>query len=216
MGSLRLRRPVTPPFPKGLCSDPMRQTLVAVASPPMNPLAHHMSAPDHTVRQAIDAGGSGSGTGGGAGGRDGESGSPSGRPTPDSGDAFPRGDGERILLVEDEETVRSVTRRLLEKLGYEVETASQAEEALERFEEGADDVDLVLTDIVMPGLTGVEMAEILSRDHPDLKFLFTSGYTSKELGRDPERPPEPFLPKPFSIEELARRVRDALTDPPRS
>lgn len=180
----------------------------------MNPLAHHMSAPDHTVRQAIHAGGSGSGAGGGAAGRDDDTGSPVSGPTPAPGEATSRGDGARILLVEDEDTVRSVTRRLLEKLGYEVETASRAEEALERFGEGADHFDLVLTDIVMPGLTGVEMAEVLAREHPDLKFLFMSGYTSKELGRDPERPPEPFLPKPFSIEELARCVKEALEGPP--
>lgn len=160
------------------------------------------------MRQAM-AGGGGAGVGGTGSGDD--AGAPSGRASDDPGRSPPRGDGERILLVEDEDTVRSVTRRLLEKLGYEVDTVSEAEEALKRFESGEAEVDLVLTDIVMPGLTGVEMAEILVRDHPGLKFLFTSGYTSKELGRDPGQPPEPFLPKPFSIEELARAVRGALS-----
>lgn len=168
-----------------------------------------MTALDRTVRQAM-AGGGGAGVGGTGPGDD-DAGAPSGRASDGPGRSPPRGDGERILLVEDEDTVRSVTRRLLEKLGYEVDTVSEAEEALERFESGEADVDLVLTDIVMPGLTGVEMAEILARDHPDLKFLFTSGYTSKELGRDPGQPPEPFLPKPFSIDELARAVRGALS-----
>lgn len=180
-----------------------------MASPPQNPLAHHMTAPDRTAPQAISAEGGGAGVGGADPGAD-DTGAPSERPSNDPGNPSPRGEGERILLVEDEDTVRSVTRRLLEKLGYEVETASRAEEALERLEAGEDDFDLVLTDIVMPGLTGVEMAEILARDRPDLKVLFTSGYTSKELGRDPGAPPEPFLPKPFSIEELARSVREAL------
>lgn len=124
------------------------------------------------------------------------------------------GEGEEasrmILLVEDEDTVRKVIERLLVKLGYGVVAASDAEEAIDLFEELDDVVDLVLTDVVMPGLTGVEMAQVLKRRRPDMKFLFTSGYTSKELGSNPQAPPEPFLPKPFSMEELSRSVREAL------
>ncbi|MFP3947731.1 MAG: response regulator [Longimicrobiales bacterium] len=115
-----------------------------------------------------------------------------------------------ILLVEDEETVRKVIERLLRKLGYEVESASDAEEAIEIFTKRNEEFDLVLTDVVMPGLTGVEMSEVLKKQRPDMKFLFTSGYTSKELGGNPEAPPEPFLPKPFSMDELSRSVREAL------
>jgi len=115
-----------------------------------------------------------------------------------------------ILLVEDEETVRKVIERLLTKLGYEVESASDAEEAIEIFTERNEEFDLVLTDVVMPGLTGVEMSEVLKEQRPDMRFLFTSGYTSKELGGNPEAPPEPFLPKPFSMDELSRSVREAL------
>ena len=70
--------------------------------------------------------------------------------------------------------------------------------------------DLVVTDIVMPGLSGIEMAEILKGRFPDLPFLFISGYTSRELGTAPAAPPEPFLPKPFKMEELAEEVRKAL------
>lgn len=116
----------------------------------------------------------------------------------------------KILLVEDEETVRKVIERLLRKLGYTVQSASDAEEAIEIFGERNQEFDLVLTDVVMPGLTGVEMSEVLKRQRPDMRFLFTSGYTSKELGGSPEAPPEPFLPKPFSMEELSRSVREAL------
>ena len=119
--------------------------------------------------------------------------------------------GATILLVEDEETVRKVIERLLRKLGYEVESASDAEEAIEIFTERNEEFDLVLTDVVMPGLTGVEMSEVLKEQRPDMKFLFTSGYTSKELGGNPEAPPEPFLPKPFSMDELSRSVREALS-----
>lgn len=119
-------------------------------------------------------------------------------------------EAKTILLVEDEETVRKVIERLLTKLGYEVESASDAEEAIEMFTERNEQFDLVLTDVVMPGLTGVEMSEVLKGQRPDMRFLFTSGYTSKELGGNPEAPPEPFLPKPFSMDELSRSVREAL------
>lgn len=128
----------------------------------------------------------------------------------DSGPSEPDDEPATILLVEDEETVRRVIERLLEKLGYRVLAAADAEEAIEIFRERDHELDLVLTDVVMPGLTGVEMAEVLKEQRPDMKFLFTSGYTSKELGSNPEAPPEPFLPKPFSMDDLSRSVRDAL------
>lgn len=115
-----------------------------------------------------------------------------------------------ILLVEDEENVRRVTGRLLERLGFRVLLASSAEEALELYEGRGVRPDLVLTDVVMPGLTGFELAERLRAADPDLPILFTSGYTSRELGRTPDAPPSPFLPKPFSMEELDRSVREAL------
>jgi two-component system cell cycle sensor histidine kinase/response regulator CckA len=120
-------------------------------------------------------------------------------------------DQARILLVEDEETVRNVVARLLVKLGYEVSSAAGAKEAIAMFDNGAD-FDLVVTDIVMPGLSGVEMAEVLKGRFPTLRFLFISGYTSRELGNTPQPPPEPFLPKPFSMQELAEEVRMALAD----
>jgi two-component system cell cycle sensor histidine kinase/response regulator CckA len=120
-------------------------------------------------------------------------------------------DGARILLVDDEETVRRVTGRLLEKLGYRVKAAADGSEAL-RIVETGEDFDLVLTDVVMPGLSGIEMAERLREIRPGQKILFTSGYTTREFGRPPGEPPQPFMPKPFSLEDLARAVRRALTD----
>jgi CheY-like chemotaxis protein len=62
----------------------------------------------------------------------------------------------------------------------------------------------------MPGLSGIEMSEVLKARYPDLRFLFISGYTSRELGTAPATPPEPFLPKPFTMKELAEEVRNAL------
>lgn len=118
-------------------------------------------------------------------------------------------DEVRVLLVEDEETVRNVVARLLIKLGYEVSSAANAEEAIALFDDGAD-FDLVVTDIVMPGLSGIEMSEVLAARFPALRFLFISGYTSRELGTAPTAPPEPFLPKPFTMQELADEVLKAL------
>jgi len=122
---------------------------------------------------------------------------------PDTGDEI------RVLLVEDEDTVRNVVARLLKKLGYEVSSAANADEAIAFFA-GGGSFDLVVTDIVMPGLSGIEMSEVLKARFPELRFLFISGYTSRELGTAPAAPPEPFLPKPFTMQELAEEVRKAL------
>jgi two-component system cell cycle sensor histidine kinase/response regulator CckA len=114
-----------------------------------------------------------------------------------------------VLLVEDEDTVRNVVARLLTRLEYLVSSAADAEEAIAMFDDGAD-FDLVVTDIVMPGLSGIEMAEVLKRRFPSLRFLFISGYTSRELDTTPQAPPEPFLSKPFTMQELAEGVGKAL------
>lgn len=115
----------------------------------------------------------------------------------------------RILLVDDEETVRRVTGRLLEKLGYRVRAAGDADEALALLRDG-ERFDLVVTDVVMPGLSGIEMAERMRRLLPDQRILFTSGYTTREFGRPPGEPPQPFMAKPFSLDELERAVSGAL------
>lgn len=125
---------------------------------------------------------------------------------------IPRVRGARILLVEDEETVRETTARLLERLEYHVVTAPHAEAALEVWR-SADGFDLVLTDVVMPGPTGIELAEVIRAEDPGQKILFTSGYPSRELGRDPGDPPLPFLAKPFTVEELAAKVGEVLSEP---
>jgi two-component system cell cycle sensor histidine kinase/response regulator CckA len=120
-----------------------------------------------------------------------------------------------ILLVDDEETVRRVTGRLLEKLGYQVTPASNAEEALEILADTGEAYDLVLTDVVMPGKSGIEMVLELRRDLPEQRVLFMSGYTTREFGRPPANPPRPFMPKPFSLQELRSAVEEALDSPAR-
>ncbi len=122
----------------------------------------------------------------------------------------PGPNGARILLVDDEETVRRVTGRLLQKLGYDVRAAADGNEALEIIEDADEHFDLVLTDVVMPGISGIEMAERLKAIRPDQKILFTSGYTTREFGRPPGEPPQPFMPKPFSLDDLSKAVKEAL------
>ena len=120
--------------------------------------------------------------------------------------------GIRILLVDDEETVRRVTGRLLQKLGYEVVSAGDATAALEILA-GDAPFDLVVTDVVMPGLSGIEMAARMRAMNPEQRVLFTSGYTTREFGRPPGEPPQPFMPKPFSLDDLDRAVRAAVAGP---
>lgn len=122
---------------------------------------------------------------------------------------LPMGRGERVLLVDDEDTVRRVTGRLLEKLGYEVQTADDGIDAL-RILDDLGPFDLILTDVVMPRMTGIEMAEQIRDRTPDQKILFTSGYTTRQYGRAPGEPPKPFMPKPFSLADLAESVRRTL------
>lgn len=125
---------------------------------------------------------------------------------------LPGGNGERILLVDDEDTVRRVTERLLQKLGYRVTSTESGDTALRILAEADEPFDLVLTDVVMPGITGIEMAERIRRSSPEQRILFTSGYTTREYGRAPGQPPQPFMPKPFSMADLARNVRRVLEE----
>ncbi|MCA1995837.1 MAG: PAS domain S-box protein [Armatimonadetes bacterium] len=117
------------------------------------------------------------------------------------------GSGERVLVVEDEESMRTFLRSVLGSLGYAVEAAANAEEALARLR--SDPPDLVLTDLVMPGLSGAELAERIGRDYPGLPVLLMSGYTAQEP-LTKEAMELRFLPKPFTITELANKVREAL------
>jgi two-component system cell cycle sensor histidine kinase/response regulator CckA len=115
---------------------------------------------------------------------------------------------ERILLVEDEDAVRRVARRALELHGYQIIEASDGSAALKLADENQ--FDLLLTDVMMPGMLGPALAAEVRRLHPDLPVLFMSGH-SDEIVRDGLLDPAtPFLPKPFTPAQLAQKVRDAL------
>ncbi|MGM0578397.1 MAG: ATP-binding protein [Myxococcota bacterium] len=125
--------------------------------------------------------------------------------------AIPEG-REVILLVEDEMLVRNLARRVLEQAGYAVLPARDAEEALQAWEGAGDRIELLITDVVMPGLSGPALADRLLEDAPDLPVLFMSGYTPQAVSHHGLLDNESaFLQKPFTSDSLLHRVREILT-----
>ena len=121
-----------------------------------------------------------------------------------------RGD-ETILLVEDEESVRDVALTILERLGYRVLSAANGGEAFLLVEKYDGWIDLLMTDVVMPGMNGRELAERLLKIRPEMKVLFTSGYTENVIvhhGVVDEN--LNFIGKPYSLHALARKMREVL------
>jgi PAS domain S-box-containing protein len=123
--------------------------------------------------------------------------------------ALPRG-SETILLVEDEESVRSMATRVLEQLGYRVLVAASGYEALGLADRTEGAIDLLVTDVVMPNLAGPKVAADLAARRPGLRVLFITGYAPETLG-DLEASGAAVLLKPFGVGELARKVREALS-----
>ena len=118
---------------------------------------------------------------------------------------------ETVLLVEDEEMVRQLARRILVERGYHVLEAADAAIALELVEAGAGPIGLLLTDVVMPGTSGADLALRLLARFPGLKVLYMSGYTdSLVLRHGVSQVETAFLQKPFAPESLARKVRELL------
>jgi CheY-like chemotaxis protein len=133
-------------------------------------------------------------------------------PAPD--EETPRGT-ETILLVEDEEALREITREILEAAGYTVLEAAHGAAALHLSERHQGKISLLITDVVMPGLTGSELAARLTAERADMKVLFMSGYTDDAVVlRGVLTKQMPFVQKPFTILQLARRVRAVLDGPP--
>ncbi len=123
----------------------------------------------------------------------------------------PRSGSETILLVEDDDAVRELSRTVLESRGYTVLAATSGDEALRLARQAGTSIDLVLTDVVMPGLSGRELAHSLSKLHPSAAVLYMSGYTDGALtGQELADSQALFLAKPFTARELAERVRTLL------
>ncbi|MDF2772186.1 MAG: Blue-light-activated protein [Geminicoccaceae bacterium] len=124
--------------------------------------------------------------------------------------AMPRGT-ETVLVVEDEEAVRLIVRRVLQEQGYDMIEARDGHEALRVCAQRGDEIDLVLSDVIMPGMGGRQLARALAATRPNLPVLFMSGYNDDgELGGGAADAQSAVLAKPFTAETLARQVREAL------
>jgi two-component system, cell cycle sensor histidine kinase and response regulator CckA len=118
---------------------------------------------------------------------------------------------ETILLVEDEPGVRQLVREMLHRLGYTILEAGGGPEALRLFDQHQGSIDLLLTDVIMPQMSGRELAERLRLRRPSLKVLYVSGYTDDMLAHHGMLEADVFLlPKPFAPDELARKLREVL------
>ncbi len=123
-------------------------------------------------------------------------------------------DGETVLVVEDEDALRGTLTRILHRRGYRVLDAAHGGEALRVAQSFDGTIDLVLSDIHMPGMHGRELIDRLRADRPELKVLFTSGSSAGDGAEaSTVTAPYAFIAKPFSIDELALAVRRALDAP---
>jgi PAS domain S-box-containing protein len=124
----------------------------------------------------------------------------------------------RVLVVEDDDMVRKLATRLLALDGYEILQAASADQALALIERDSGAVDLLLTDVLMPGMSGVELAQRLRERFPGLPVVFMSGYATEMLAKQGLRPDAGgFVAKPFGTEALRKAVREALeARPPQS
>jgi CheY-like chemotaxis protein len=121
---------------------------------------------------------------------------------------------ETVLLVEDEEQVRVLTRRLLQARGYRVLTTASGPEALRVAEQHVGPIHLLVTDVVMPGMSGREVGLLVAQLHPEVRALYLSGYPDESVVHQGVLAPgTPFLQKPFTGEALARKVREVLDAP---
>ena len=118
---------------------------------------------------------------------------------------------ETVLLVEDEQRVRTLARRILEGLGYRVLESADGREALALGQEFTERIDLLFTDVVMPTMSGRELAGRLAHAHPEMRVLYTSGYADSTIvSQGVLNPDVAYLPKPYTADGLGRRVREVL------
>ena len=124
---------------------------------------------------------------------------------------IPRGQGETILVVEDEQAILKMTNLMLTGLGYKVLLASNPVTAIEKSNSHVGAIDLLLTDVIMPAMDGKELSELLKDSRAGMKSLYMSGYEEQEIIRQGQYPREiHFLQKPFSVMDLAVKVKEAL------
>ena len=116
---------------------------------------------------------------------------------------------ETVLLAEDDQAVRAIARKMLEGLGYTVIEAANGQAALDQLPN--DRISLLLTDVIMPGMNGRDLAERAAAIQPGIKVIFLSGYTDETITpHGVLHPSMAYLAKPFSAEALAEKVRSVL------
>jgi two-component system, cell cycle sensor histidine kinase and response regulator CckA len=123
----------------------------------------------------------------------------------------PRGRGETILIVEDDAPVLHLARRVLEKLGYAVLTSARPAEAVAMAREHAGEIHLLMTDVVLPGMSGKDLAGEMMQIRANIRVLFMSGYTANVIAHQGVLDEGVhFIEKPFTPDSLARKVREAI------
>jgi CheY-like chemotaxis protein len=136
------------------------------------------------------------------------------RPASSPVTAEPIGGTETILVAEDQSEVRALARMILGRHGYTVLEARSGAEALEIVREHATPIDLLLTDVIMPVMSGRELVTELERTHPHIRVLYASGYTDEAIERHGMLDPGlAFLQKPFTPKSLLAKVREVLDAP---
>jgi CheY-like chemotaxis protein len=122
-----------------------------------------------------------------------------------------RGSSETILFVEDQDSLRGTACRILRKFGYSVIEATNGTEALKEYRARRAEIDLVVTDLIMPDMGGRGLLRAVRTEGGEVPFLVTTGYTGREAeGRAELDPDVPLIHKPWTLEELVRAVRDVL------
>jgi two-component system cell cycle sensor histidine kinase/response regulator CckA len=134
-------------------------------------------------------------------------------PSPRQGDSEPP-TRETLLVVDDEEMVRRLAARMLATMGYHVLEARDGQEAVRLLGRSASRINGVLTDLAMPGLGGRGLGETIGRCWPVIRVLYMSGFPAKRMVDEGALDPShPFIQKPFTSEQLGRKVRELFTDP---
>lgn len=121
---------------------------------------------------------------------------------------------EIVLVVDDEEMVRRLAARILKGNGYQVLEAGSGQDAVQLLQRASQQIDGVLTDVAMPGLNGRQLGETIFRCWPRVRVLYMSGFPAQRiLDEGALDPASPFIQKPFTAEELTRKMRRVLSEP---
>ncbi len=126
-----------------------------------------------------------------------------------------RGPKRVVLLVEDEPFVREATCHVLQSAGFEVVPTADALEAMKAYEHRGRKIDLLMTDVALPGRSGRQLADDLRRTSAEIPILLTSGYLETECNTEPRKPRTYFLPKPYTRADLVEAMDKILSDVPR-